>query len=1043
MKSVRPALRALRQAAAVSIAILVLLGGIWHLGELQSGRGPNPGNSSIGSTDSGAADPGALDSSVASRSLAILDSEQTYESLPEELSPAQADKLTGAKRSRVVDVDVDEWASTLGPGRHELKLFDDVVLDLASSETVHPGAGGTRTWSGLTPSGDWATITFAEKEVFVLAGYGGAKFDLSPGPRGSHFLIEDGRELPPGAFDDDVRHAGSTTETMAPPHDRETETVWDEHKVQAAFSDAPLAPAGTPVVTILTVYDHTARNYYGGDGPAQAELAATINEMNAVHSRSGTGVQIASAGIELINYWGSGDLSLDLDRLKTNGDSSIDEVHARRDATQADLVHLVQKASPDYGAVGFACSAGFPYPTAGVTDGCAFGVTQARWARSELVMTHEVGHNLGAGHGYPDDGSGVLEYSKGVIDEGHRFNTVMTYQCPNVQCSTIGYFSTPVVTYNGWAIGSDSQDNAATIRLFGAAISAYRGGCSSAARPANDNFANATAFSLLGNSSPVMWSHYWAGTSYCATTEIGEPSDLFGARTVWWKFTAPADGVVRLAAENPYCNFGLAAYTGTSVSALTLVSTDASEITFSVQKNKTYSVALGVPFSFVEEAPYVFGVVSYTPPVGAATKSTAYLAEGATKGGFDTWVVAANPSTTETAWAKLTFLTSGGPVAGPVTPLLPGTRKSFKVDNYVDTWDVSTKVEGLLAPVVAERAMYSSSPGYQGAHLGKGISTPATSWFLPEGSAGPGFETWVLVANPSSSTTANVTITYLTPAGARTGPTFGLPPQTRKSVRANDSVPGEWEVSTKVQSTGTSVIAERATYVAGGRYRGATVAPGTPAAATSWFLGEGSTGPGFETWILVANPHASTSANVQVQYMTSSGPVTGPSFALPPNSRRSVKANDVVPGDWDVSTKVTSTGTGVVVERATYTVSGSSFGMTAAAGEGVTAAAHRWILAEGSTGPGFETWTLAANPSASQSATVTITYLTASGAVAGPTFTLPPNSRRSFKANNYVPGQWDVAAKVVATGTAVVVDHAVYAPPGASYDSTSGPGVPY
>lgn len=427
--------------------------------------------------------------------------------------------------------------------------------------------------------------------------------------------------------------------------------------------------------------------------------------------------------------------------------------------------------------------------------------------------------------------------------------------------------------------------------------------------------------------------------------------------------------------------------------------------------------------------------------VGSNVVSTTYLAEGSTQGGFQTWILVANPSLTATAQARLTFFTSTGPVPGPTVEVQPQSRRSINANSYVTDWNVSTKVEGLDSAIIAERALYSAQAGLEGAHLGKGMDTPANSWFLPEGSTGPGYETWVLVANPDATLTATVTITYMTGTGPVTGPVFVLAPQSRQSVRVNDTV-STFDVSTKVDSTGAAVLAERATYVSTGAYKGATDSPGTPVVKPAWYLGEGSTGPGFDTWILVANPNPVNTATVNITYYTSSGAVALDPFALAPLSRKTVKANDKVPNDWNVSTKVESSGAYVVAERAMYSSPGSGYGMTAATGEGVESPATNWLLAEGASAGGFDTWILVANPDPANTANVAITYLTGSGQVAGPTFGLAPQTRQSIKVNNTV-STFDVSTRVsVTNGVGVIADHAIYSPPGPYRDGTAGPGAP-
>lgn len=449
------------------------------------------------------------------------------------------------------------------------------------------------------------------------------------------------------------------------------------------------------------------------------------------------------------------------------------------------------------------------------------------------------------------------------------------------------------------------------------------------------------------------------------------------------------------------------------------------------QPNSTYQYRV--------RAANAFGGSGYSNVATVATPvaSRSILTEGATDGGFETWVLLVNPDPGVAAQARLTFLTSGGPSAGPLVSVPPLSRMSLRIDDFITAFEVSTIVEGLDRRVVAERAVYLNSAGRQGAHLGKEVVEPASEWFMAEGAADGGFETWVLIANPDPIASTDVQVTYMTGSGPVEGPAFSMPPLTRRSVRVNDTV-RTYEVSTRVKSSGADVVAERATYSSRGPYKGATASPAVPGASSEVFLAEGAADGGFDTWILVANPNPAEAADVQVTYMTSLGPASGPRFVLPPQTRRSVKANDSV-RSFDVSTKVTTSSGSVVAERAIYS-DHPTYGKTAATGEGVLAASSEWYLPEGSSMHGFDTWVLVANPNPETSANVQFTYLTEAGPVDGPDFVLPPQSRKSIKVNEAVSAS-GVGTRVVSSGASVVVDHSVFSPGDVSRDATSGSGI--
>ncbi|MDY6793911.1 MAG: hypothetical protein SWK76_01320 [Actinomycetota bacterium] len=81
-----------------------------------------------------------------------------------------------------------------------------------------------------------------------------------------------------------------------------------------------------------------------------------------------------------------------------------------------------------------------------------------------------------------------------------------------------------------------------------------------------------------------------------------------------------------------------------------------------------------------------------------------YLAEGCTTSDYDTWVLVQNPSDTP-AQMTLTFMNDEGEKPGPRMTLEPNSRYSWNVGEFVQSYNVSTRVES-DKPVVAGRAMY-------------------------------------------------------------------------------------------------------------------------------------------------------------------------------------------------------------------------------------------------------------------------------------------------------------------------------------------------
>jgi hypothetical protein len=203
------------------------------------------------------------------------------------------------------------------------------------------------------------------------------------------------------------------------------------------------------------------------------------------------------------------------------------------------------------------------------------------------------------------------------------------------------------------------------------------------------------------------------------------------------------------------------------------------------------------------------GMLAEIQPVVAAFAPRGhvwYLAEGCTEADFETWVLVQNPNDVP-ATVGLTFMTETGPKAGPIGVIPAFSRRTWKANDYVTSWQVSTEVTS-DQPVVAERAMYDVSRTW--AHDSIGVTDTAQLWYLPEGATDGGFETFILIQNPNPGP-VTLNITFMTSTGPQPGPTgFGLAGHSRITFYVNDWVT-DYNVSTEVNASG-GVIAERAMY---------------------------------------------------------------------------------------------------------------------------------------------------------------------------------------------------------------------------------------
>ncbi|MCM2276348.1 MAG: immunoglobulin domain-containing protein [Candidatus Didemnitutus sp.] len=179
------------------------------------------------------------------------------------------------------------------------------------------------------------------------------------------------------------------------------------------------------------------------------------------------------------------------------------------------------------------------------------------------VAIHELGHSLGLDH--PDEA-------------GQSVSAIMNSRVSDVD-----------------ALRPDDIDGAQF--LYGSA--------GTIVRPPNNDFAGATAITLLGNAATVT------GSSVNANKEAGEPNHAPsepGGASIWWRWTANASGSISATTAGSNFDTLLASYTGSSVSTLTQLAANddvvapaddpsptrprTSRISFNVTSGTTYYLAV-------------------------------------------------------------------------------------------------------------------------------------------------------------------------------------------------------------------------------------------------------------------------------------------------------------------------------------------------------------------------------------------------------------------------------------------------------------------
>lgn len=280
----------------------------------------------------------------------------------------------------------------------------------------------------------------------------------------------------------------------------------------------------TNVVDILVAYDASAadwvRENYGESGP-EVFAETSVAKMNLALVNSGiddafrfrlAGVHIVAVDARTVRVLSNGESIVDYNRLldlATEGTGvAWKTLRAAREDSSADIVTiLVDNGDVEFGMVGLGYPLDADTLAADYFADYAYNICSVRDVANDHTMTHEVGHNMGAGHGdreqmnqyFWEVGPQLFTYSSAhyfsVPNDWNgetRYYTIMGYNWDGFAdsdiCIEAPYFSTPEKTFSlvefdgeesvtndtGVVVGTDRHDNARTLRETFAIAANYR-----------------------------------------------------------------------------------------------------------------------------------------------------------------------------------------------------------------------------------------------------------------------------------------------------------------------------------------------------------------------------------------------------------------------------------------------------------------------------------------------------------------------------------------------------------------------------------------
>jgi hypothetical protein len=207
------------------------------------------------------------------------------------------------------------------------------------------------------------------------------------------------------------------------------------------------------VIDVMAFYTQGAEDLYPLG--VETRINQLISVANQVYSDSGVGITLRPVYHGFVDYNDTDDMDTALNHIMQKTHPAFADVDALRSAWGGDLVMLFRPLGMETGRCGLAPVGGFN------TQGDFSAPAEKDFAYSQiaidcpmdLVVAHELGHNMGLTHSQLEDGTGgTFHFSTGYgVDS--QFVTVMAFPAAFNTSVRIARFSNPFQDCLGFACG--------------------------------------------------------------------------------------------------------------------------------------------------------------------------------------------------------------------------------------------------------------------------------------------------------------------------------------------------------------------------------------------------------------------------------------------------------------------------------------------------------------------------------------------------------------------------------------------------------------